>query len=100
MTGWPLKPSRGGIFTVTFGQKTGTEELRTAPWMKMDGSGGIAPRIWTSALDWGEWLVYLPTAFIRVNIPLYPSDMRRTVSLILWPFTEKRNVLLTAWNWT
>jgi len=35
-----------------------------------------------------------PKRFTGVNIPLYPSDRRRIGSEIVWPFTEKWNLLL------
>jgi hypothetical protein len=35
-----------------------------------------------------------PKRFIGVNIPMYPSDRWRIGSEIVWPFTEKRNLLL------
>jgi len=41
------------------------------------GSGGIAPRILTSALDGGEWSASLPSRFYpQGKSPWYPLDRR------------------------
>jgi len=76
MTGWPLIPSRGGIFTVTFGQKTDTEELRTAPWMKMEGSGRRYYDCWRYFLS--------RTSRVHFSVTMEDCQTSRNVFWGLW----------------
>jgi hypothetical protein len=63
--------------------------------MKTWGSGRIAPRIFTSALDWDEWSASLPGHFT----PLERAPRSRTLELIwtMWS-KEKTNLKYFPYN--